>query len=196
MLTFSTARPGASADLQTAQYPREQLKIVHAEVDKQRERLRGKHDSMFSRASLVVGAGSAAIAVQGTRLPAAFGVAMKFSNGDHFTWLGLWAWLSFVLAIGTVLAGFWSASQGVRSLSIERGSEVDVEAFRRKALGADAYSAEWALVRDKIEVHKEDYARLVKRSGLVSSALTWVVAAWALGLAQFVVVAVYDTAMK
>ena len=140
------------------QYPLDQLRIAHEELNRQRDAVARRHDSIRTRAAVLVGA-------------AAIGQAFITQHAS------VWGWASGLLAL-------LAAVLGVLALLVKSvGEDVLVEELRNNAVaGADVYSVEWQLVDDKIKAHRFDENALNLKRLLVLWGFTILVVSWIAGI--------------
>jgi len=141
------------------EYPHEQLRLVHDELNRQRSAVTGRHDSMRTRAAILIGGA---------------GVGLTFLANFHSVWL---AWTSGILAI--VAAG-----AGVIALLVQGvGDDVIVRKLRDNSLVVDTYSAEWQLVEDKLVALEFDESSLNVKRLAVQFGFALLVLSWIAGVA-------------
>jgi hypothetical protein len=166
-----------------ASEPLAQLELVHAELNRQIDATIDKHRTMFQRSSLLIGAATVVTGVQAGRIPAAIHSVGNLAAG--LAELHVASVLFAVLATGFALI---AALHGTRAIMTEVGGDLDVAIFAHEVLDApvDLYSAEWSLVRDKIEVHQGAVSRLQARREVFARGATFLVVSWILAILEFV----------
>ena len=168
----------------------DQLRVVHAELNRQRDATSIKHQTMYQRAGLLIGAASVVTGVQSARIPGAIrrlvGQAQVSYEWNAEITLSVAA---LGLAILACAAAITAAIYGMRTLWAERGSEIDVEKFAVNALESspDLYATEWSLLADKLGVHVEDNKRLEAKLAHFSDGAKVLVVAWIIAILQFAV---------
>lgn len=165
-----------------------QLGLVHDELNRQREGTVDKHRTMYQRASLLIGACTLVTGVQAARFPEAIG---EFSSLLALAEPSVWALThtgsAVVLAFAATAFALVGALLGIRTITVEAGGEIDIERLAVHVLGepADYYTAEWSLVRDKIEAHHDDVERLESRRRMFMKGSSMLVVSWLLAILQF-----------
>jgi hypothetical protein len=133
--------------------PLEQLRLVHDELNRQREYVANRHKSMQDRATVLIGAAGVSLGIQVANLP-------------H--------WILWVVLLPSIA----SATLGAISIRGTRSPEIDVALLRANVLGIDIYSAEYALVTDKIQAHDFEVVALESRRRLVIAGFGFLAASW------------------
>lgn len=176
-----------SKNLSVDEFPLKQLELVHTELNRQRDATVDKHRTMYQRASLLIGAATIVTGVQAARIPGSIATLRSAIT----PWTGGGAVVSpslaLVLAVLSSLFALAAAIQGIRTIMVETGQEIDIEKLAQNVLGppADLYTAEWSLVRDKVGVHLGDMARLEDRRKLFTAGARFLVVSWILTILQF-----------
>jgi hypothetical protein len=165
------------------------LGIVHAELNRQRESTRTRHEAMHQRAALLIGAATVVTGVQAARIPQAIAQLVTVISKDWPFWHLLLAGASVIFAAGAAAVSVLAAICGLRVVMVEHGSEIDAQKFAVNALGAGAgpYAVEWSLVADKLAVHAEDNLRLEARRSRFVTGSRLLAVAWVLFVLQFCV---------
>jgi hypothetical protein len=166
--------------------PIEQLGLVHDELNRQRDATVDRHRTMYQRSSLLIGAATLVTGVQAARIPTALSVLLAAHPKEEL-WQVALAAVAFALAVLATVIALAAAIYGMRAIMVETGGEIDIEKLAQNVLGppADIYTAEWSLVRDKIEVHLGDMNRLEGRRKLFTRGAMFLVVSWVLTVFQF-----------
>ena len=136
------------------QYPAEQLRLVHDELNRQVLSASSKHQGMRDRANILPGA-------------AAIGVAFYASH--------LGSLMGLIVAIFSVAAALF----GLWTLRPTKGLDVIMRDLRLNSLGApDLYSAEYQLVDDKIKALESYEVSLDKKAKQISAGFLFLVVSW------------------
>lgn len=150
---------------QTGEPPTAQLRLVHEELNRQRELTHKRHDAMRTRAIFLAGAATAALGAQAPKIQSAvketYGVLRHLPGLPEYREL-VHVSLPAVFTVLAILAALVSGWCGLRCLRVERGGEINATLLARNALteGVSEYAVEWALVGDKLAVHDQDNERL------------------------------------
>lgn len=138
------------------EYPAEQLRLVHDEINRQILSASSKHKAMRDRASILVGA-------------AAIGVAFYASPLGNL--LGLFA---AAFSVTGAVFGLWV-------MSPTKGPDVIARRLRFNSLGApDLYGAEYQLVDDKIRALEFDQDSLEKKRKRIFAGFLFLGVSWIL----------------
>ncbi len=183
---FSLPMPRSRMSRPKDAEPLQQLELVHAELNRQRDSTVDKHRTMYQRSSLLIGAATLVTGVQAARIPTAIGdfqLSLSANNG----WAIVHTASALSLAALATLLALVAAIHGIRAIMVETGGEKDIEKLAQNVLGppADMYTAEWSLVRDKIGVHLGDMDRLESRRKIFTRGALFLVVSWVLAILQF-----------
>ena len=165
-----------------------QLRVVHDELNRQRDATAAKHATMYQRATLLIGAATVVTGVQSARLPLAIQRLVAHAAAETTVTPEIALNIaSLALALIAAGAGVASAIGGIRTLWVERGSEIDVEKFAVNVLNAqpNLYATEWSLLADKLGVHAEDNRRLEAKRKTFMVGASLLVVAWIAAIVQF-----------
>ena len=168
----------------------DQLRVIHAELNRQRDSTANKHQTMYQRAALIIGAASIVTGVQSARIPTAIRrLAEHAGESTDLTPTICLDIAALLFAICACVAAIAAAIFGIRTLWAERGSEIDVNKLAVNALGSspDLYATEWSLLADKLAVHAEDNKRLEQKLVHFSLGAKLLVLAWIIAILHFAV---------
>lgn len=166
--------------------PSAQLRLVHDELNRQRDLTHKRHDAMRTRAIFLAGTAAAVLAAQSSRVQTSTLVMYHVATGRlSITPVLTWAPAAFTLL--AVVSALTAACYGLICLRAEYGPEINATLFAQNALevGVDAYAAEWALVGDKLAVHNDDNQRLEQLRKKFHRGGTYLVVSWILVILQF-----------
>lgn len=142
----------------------DQLKLIHAEVDRQRSSVLQRFTSMQTRAAILV---------------TASGV---FSTVQASNWVTGWQAISIALSVAAAVIGLWSMRPST-------GVDANATLFFQERLDADPYSTEYSIVRDSMEGLSDDLERIERSAnwivmGYAILALAWLAMPITVGLMQ------------
>lgn len=120
-----------------------ELSLLHAELDKQRDRFGRKESSKNTRALVLVGASTI--------------LGGFVTSGADSTW----RIAAGVVAVTAVLLG-------ILAMRPSRGDEIVMAKLEKEIRDADSYRAELILYRSKLKAHRSDLLHLGRRSLLVT----------------------------
>ncbi|MCH6470705.1 hypothetical protein [Sinomonas terrae] len=166
--------------------PSAQLRLVHDELNRQRDLTHKRHDSMRTRAIFLAGTAAAVLAAQSSRLQNSTLVMYHLTVG-RLSITPILAWAPAAFTLLAVASALVAACYGLVCLRAEYGPEINATLFAQNALevGVDAYAAEWALVGDKLAVHNDDNQRLEQLRKKFHRGGTYLVVSWVLVILQF-----------
>lgn len=136
-------------------YPVEQLKILHAEVDRQRDTNARRFANMHTRAAILIGASG----VLGT---------LQVGVG----------WKSAAVIVSLVAAG-----HGLWALRPTKGRDADATKNTNQFLTKEPYAAEHRIVMDNIQGLSVDMSALESVRTVVARGYIFLVSGWVLSLA-------------
>ncbi|MFF2316971.1 hypothetical protein ACFVTE_11940 [Arthrobacter sp. NPDC058097] len=142
----------------------EQLKLVHAEVDRQRATVLQRTSNMHTRAAILV---------------TASGV---FSTVQANNWVTGWQCVSITLSVVAAVIGLWA-------MRPSPGIDANATLAFQERLEADPWSTEYSIVRDSMEGLSDDLGRIERAAKLIVAgygilALAWVAMPITVGLMQ------------
>lgn len=133
--------------------PVEQLKLVHAEVDRQRAAINQRMGNMHTRAAILVTASG----VYGT---------VQANN-----WVSGWQFVGIILSIVAACIGLWS-------MRPSPGIDANATLAFKERLMAEPYSTEYSIVIDSMEGLTDDLDRIEKAAKLIVVGYGILVLAW------------------
>lgn len=133
--------------------PVEQLKLIHAEVDRQRAVMSQRRSNMFTRATILVAASGVLTSV----------LALN--------WASPWQFIS--AAISIMAAGF-----GVWAMWPRTVIDSDATLNFKARLEADPYSTEYSIVSDNMDALASNMASIEKLGQVVSRGYAVLVLSW------------------
>lgn len=134
-------------------YPREQMALLHAEVDRQRDTLARRHGNMHTRAAILV---------------AASGILGTFQSES---WPSGWQLLGVGLALLAAGHGLWV----MRPI---KGKDPVAANHVEKMLSSHPYSTEYRIVMDNIGGLRDDMDALSRAASVVSRGYVLLVSSW------------------
>lgn len=143
-----------------------ELRLLHAELDKQRDRYGRKENSKNTRGLVLIGSST---------------ILAGFQAGGL---TGNWQLVPTAFALSAVVLG-------VLALRPSRGGEVGVKLLEGAIRNQSEYRSELILYRSKLEVHRADSVHLEKRSNLVTWGFWLVLAGLVIAAIQTVLVNVH-----
>ncbi len=184
------SRPAASTDALSPTTGEDdqlaRLRMVHDELQRQREATAGKANGQRARATLLIGASTVVTGVQAPRIPDTIrellNMPVDAAGADiAFTIAAL------ALAVLATLVAVTAGIFGLRLSGVDKGEEIDVTKLATNVLelSPTLYVAEWSLLRDKLNVHNLDVYRLELRRKDWTRGSRWLVVSWALTILQF-----------
>jgi hypothetical protein len=133
--------------------PVDQLKLVHAEVDRQRTAINARLGNMHTRAAILVTASGVYSTVQANN------------------WTTGWQFIGIVLSIAAAVIG-------LLSMRPSKGTDANATLSFRERLMADSYSTEYSIVEDSMDGLRDDLARIEKAAKLIVWGYGILVLAW------------------
>ncbi|MEV8132890.1 hypothetical protein AB0O54_17300 [Pseudarthrobacter oxydans] len=133
--------------------PIEQLKLVHAEVDRQRTAINQRMGNMHTRAAILVTASGVYSTVQANN------------------WVSGWQFISISLSIVAAVIGLWS-------MRPSPGTDANATLSFKERLIADPYSTEYSIVEDSMDGLVDDLDRIEKAARLIVWGYGILVLAW------------------
>lgn len=134
-------------------YPHDQLKLVHAEVTRQRTAVAQRLGSMHTRGVILVTASGLTTTV--------------LAN----SWISGWQFISVLLTLAAAVLGLWV----VRPL---KGVDADVTLHLNERLQAEPYETEYSIVTDSIAGLKDDMGKVEGLGRQIVSGYGILVASW------------------
>jgi hypothetical protein len=133
--------------------PIDQLKLVHAEVDRQRTAINQRMGNMHTRAAILVTASGVYSTVQANN------------------WVSGWQLIGISLSIVAAVIGLWS-------MRPSPGTDANATLSFRERLIADPYSTEYSIVEDSMDGLVDDLDRIEKAARLIVWGYGILVLAW------------------
>ncbi|NUU30948.1 hypothetical protein [Arthrobacter sp. C9C5] len=131
----------------------EQLRLVHAEVVRQRATVLQRTGNMHTRAAILV---------------TASGV---FSTVQANNWVTGWQFISITLSVVAAVIGLWA-------MRPSSGVDANATLYFQERLAADPYSTEHSIVTDSMEGLSDDLQRIERAAKLIVAGYGILALAW------------------
>lgn len=131
----------------------EQLKLVHAEVDRQRAAVLQRTGNMHTRAAILVTASGVFSVVQANN------------------WVSIWQFISITLSVAAAVTGLWA-------MRPSPGVDANAALSFRERLEADPWSTEYSIVTDSMEGLADDLERIERTAKTTVAGYAILVLAW------------------